>query len=76
LVNGGFFICDYRIFNYLALEEDSMFEEKPLQELIKEHELALFEHKDFWHRVDTYKDIEALEERWNSNRTPWKIRVK
>lgn len=73
LVNGGFFICDYHIFDYLGIESDFMFEEEPLQQLIKEHELALFEHKGFWYRVDTYKDIEILEEMWNSNKAAWKV---
>lgn len=73
LVNGGFFVCDYRIFDYLKLEGDFMFEEEPLQRLIKEHELALFEHKDFWYRVDTHKDIEVLEGMWNANRALWKV---
>jgi len=30
LVNGGFFVCDYRIFDYLKLKRDFMFEEEPL----------------------------------------------
>ena len=73
LVNGGFFVCDYRIFDYLKSKDDFMFEEEPLQRLIQEHELALFEHKDFWYRVDTHKDIEALEDMWNTGKASWKV---
>ena len=73
LVKGGFFVCDYRVFNYLTLAGDFMFEDESLQKLIKDYELALFEHKDFWYRVDTYKDIEALEEMWKSDRASWKV---
>ncbi len=73
LVKGGFFICDYRVFNYLTLKGDFMFEEEPLQKLIKEDELALFEHKDFWYRVDTYKDIEVLQEMWKFDRASWRV---
>jgi glucose-1-phosphate cytidylyltransferase len=59
-VNGGFFVVDYEIFNFL--EENSDFEVEILSELAKQRQISAFKHSGFWKSVDTYKDYLYLKE--------------
>jgi len=71
-INGGFFVCNNEIFNYIS-GDDCVFENKPLENLSKENELAAFTHKGFWHCLDTPRDKKFLDELCTSNDMPWKI---
>jgi len=70
LINGGFFVFNKRIFDYL--EENSVLEEEPLRKLTDEKKLAVYEHNDFWQCMDTFKDVERLNKMWRDGDTPWK----
>jgi glucose-1-phosphate cytidylyltransferase len=69
LVNGGFFVFHRRFLSYLR--DDSILEEEPLKRLTAEHELAVYEHSDFWQCVDTFKDVERLNKMWDDGQRPW-----
>ncbi len=69
-VNGGFMIFHRSFFKYLRPEE---LEHPALLRLIKEKQLSVYEHNDFWFAVDTIKELENLNEIWNSGKAPWKI---
>jgi glucose-1-phosphate cytidylyltransferase len=71
LINGGFFVFKKRIFDYL--NEQSVLEEEPLRELASEGQLAVYEHKDFWMCMDTFKDVERLNRMWREGRRPWVV---
>ncbi len=71
LVNGGFFVFSRRIFDYL--KEDSVLEEDPLRSLAAEGQLAVYEHRDFWMCMDTFKDVERLNRMWAEGRRPWVV---
>lgn len=68
-VNGGFFIFEPEIFNYL--EKDSILEHSPLENLARDGELMGYKHEGFWQPMDTYRDKLELEELWNSGNPPW-----
>jgi glucose-1-phosphate cytidylyltransferase len=68
-VNGGFFVFDRRIFDYL--HEDSVLEEDPMQRLAANGDLIAFPHDGYWTCMDTYKDTIRLNEEWASGRAPW-----
>lgn len=70
MINGGFFVFDKRIFDYL--DDQAVLEEKPLRQLAKAGQLAVYKHNDFWACMDTYKDVERLNEMWHSGHHPWK----
>lgn len=72
LINGGFFVFNQEIFDYL--NEDSVLEEEPLRRLSLENQLAAYEHKDFWSCMDTFKDVARLNSIWESGNVPWKTR--
>jgi glucose-1-phosphate cytidylyltransferase len=71
LINGGFFVFDRKIFDYLR--DDSVLEEAPLRTLAAEGELAVYEHSDFWMCMDTFKDVERLNRMWTEGNRPWKV---
>ena len=81
LVNGGFFVFSKKIFEFL--DENSVLEDVPLRTLTSAGQLAVFEHKDFWACMDTFKDVERLNGIWETGymplgyyqfkKAPWKI---
>lgn len=71
LINGGFFVFNRKMFDYL--KEDSVLEEEPLRQLVKERQLAVYEHKDFWACIDTFKDVERFNDMWEKGHRPWVI---
>jgi len=71
LINGGFFVFNRKIFDYLT--EDSVLEEEPLRTLAGRGQLAVYEHRDFWMCMDTFKDVERLNRMWAEGRRPWVV---
>ncbi len=69
-VNGGFFIFEPEIFDYL--EENSILETSPLEKLANEGELKAFKHNGFWQPMDTYRESLELNEIWETGKAPWK----
>ncbi|MDC2866842.1 sugar phosphate nucleotidyltransferase [Bacillus sp. BP-3] len=65
LINGGFFVFNKAIFNYLSDEDTCILEEEPLRNLIKNNELAIYEYNGFWISVDTPKDLKDANEKWD-----------
>lgn len=64
LINGGFFVLNKEIFNYLSDDEKCIFEEEPMRKLVHDGELAVYEHKGLWIAIDTYKDLQTANESW------------
>jgi len=72
-VNGGFFVFEPEIFDYLQDGDLTVLEKKPFETLAKEQKLAAFKHDGFWHPMDTLRDKNQLEKLWASEKAPWKI---
>lgn len=70
LVNGGFMVCNRKIFDYL--DEECDLETGPLERLAAEGELAVYHHKGFWLSVDTPKELGEIQQLWNSGKAPWR----
>jgi len=73
VVSGGFFVFERRIFDYLDDDPDLFLEQKPLQRLARDGQLAVYLHEGFWHPMDTYRDYLHLNDLWKRGETPWKI---
>jgi glucose-1-phosphate cytidylyltransferase len=69
-VNGGFFVFEPQIFNYLS--EDKSLEEDTVIKLINDSQLMAFKHDGFWQPMDTYRDVLELNKVWDSGLAPWK----
>jgi len=57
-INGGFFVFDRRVLDYL--DDDCVLEREPFERLAAERQLVMYRHEGFWHCMDTYKDYEEL----------------
>ena len=71
-VNGGFFVLEPKVFDYLD-GDDTIFEKDPLEKLAKDNQLQAYHHDGFWKPMDTLNDKNKLEEMWNKGNAPWKI---
>ncbi len=71
-VNGGFFVFNQSIFDYLKKNSDIL-EQGPIQKMAKKGQLAAFKHLGFWKAMDTLNDKNYLEDLWLKSECPWKI---
>ena len=71
-VNGGYFVLEPEIFDRISNDE-TVWEEKPLQNLAINGKLAAYRHEGFYQPMDTLKDKTALNELWNSGNAKWKV---
>jgi len=71
-INGGFFILESKIFNYLK-NDQTIWEKEPLFNLAKDGELTYYKHHGFWHPMDTLRDKNYLEDLWIKQNAPWKV---
>ncbi|MBI4699003.1 MAG: glucose-1-phosphate cytidylyltransferase [Nitrospirae bacterium] len=72
-INGGFFVFDRRIFDYVTEDDNCRFEKEPLEHLAKDGELMIYAHDGFWQCMDTMRDMTLLNNLWKHNQAPWKI---
>lgn len=70
-INGGFFVLEPEIFNYLK-DDATIFEREPMEKLVEENQLTAFKHDGFWQSMDTIRERQILEEYWKTNNAPWK----
>ena len=70
-INGGYFIFNKKIFD--MLDNDTTLEDKPLISLTKLGKLSAYKHEGFWQPMDTYREVQLLNELWDKNHAEWKI---
>ena len=70
-INGGFFVFEPRVFDYLDGDQSSL-EREPMERMAADGELMAFQHEGFWQPMDTLRDKQALEALWASGHAPWK----
>jgi glucose-1-phosphate cytidylyltransferase len=70
-VNGGFFVCNRKIFDYL--DDECTFEQEPLRKLASEEQLAVYDHLGFWQCMDTFKEVESFNRDWAKGVRPWVV---
>ncbi len=71
-VNGGFFVLEPKVFDYIEGDE-TIFEKAPLEQLAHEGNLVSYGHEGFWKAMDTINDKNKLEELWKQGNALWKI---
>jgi len=70
-INGGYFIFNRRIFDYIRDGEELVNE--PFQRLIKEEQLISLKYEGFWASMDTFKDRQLLNDMYSRGETPWEV---
>lgn len=72
-INGGFFVADRRLFEYVHDDPALVFEQGPLNALSQAGELGCFAHDGFWQPMDTYQEYMLLNRLWDEGRAAWKV---
>jgi len=72
LINGGFFVCAPGVIDYID-GDATVWEEGPLQRLVRDGQLSVYFHRGYWQNMDTLRDKTVLENTWRSGNAPWKI---
>ena len=73
LINGGFFVFNRSIFDFLSVDDSCDLEVGPLEEIAKDGQLMVYKHRGFWACMDTLRDMEYLNKLWSSGTAPWKV---
>ena len=66
-INGGFFVFEPQIFNFLS-NKNTMLEREPINKLVKKKQLAAYQHRGFWHCMDTMRDKILLNKIWEKKK--------
>jgi len=72
-VNGGYMVCDYRLFDYLPNDPNMMLERQPMDDLVRDSQLHSYRHEGFWQPMDTYQESQYLNQLWAEGKAPWKV---
>jgi glucose-1-phosphate cytidylyltransferase len=70
-VNGGFFVCEPNVFEYIE-GDTTVWEQSPLEKIANVEKLFAFKHHGFWSPMDNIRDKLYLEELWKTGNAPWK----
>ncbi len=71
-INGGFFVFEPELFDYLK-DDTTILEREPLESLAKKGQLNAFKHEGFWYAMDTLRDKNYLEDEWATGKAAWKL---
>jgi len=71
-VNGGFMVLEPGVFDYLSGDSDVL-EVDLLEKLSQARQLVAYKHEGYWQCMDTLRDRQTLQERWQSGEAQWKI---
>ena len=72
-INGGFFVLDKKVLNYIN-DYNEAWETGPLPRLVKEKQLLSFKHDGFWQPMDTLREKLIFNNLWEKGRAPWKTK--
>lgn len=73
LINGGFFVFNREIFDYLEDRDDCDLEYGALEEIALRGQLMVYEHDEFWFCMDTIRDMDYLNKLSIQGKAPWKV---
>lgn len=71
-INGGFFVCEPKAFDYIRDGDSTVWEREPLEGLARDGQLGAYKHEGFWQPMDMLRDKQELEKHWASGKAPWK----
>jgi len=75
-INGGFFVMEPGILDYLTDGDSTILERDPLERLTKAGQLNAYKHTGFWRAMDTLRDKNELIDMWTKGTAPWALWLK
>jgi len=71
-INGGFFVCEPKVLDYIKEGDRTVWERSPLENLAKDGELFAYKHSGFWQPMDTLREKIVLNEMWEKGQAKWR----
>ncbi len=71
-INGGFLVLKKEALDLIEGDQESL-EQGLLVKLVNRKELAVYPHQGFWQCMDTYREMELLNEMWRNDKAPWVV---
>jgi glucose-1-phosphate cytidylyltransferase len=75
-INGGFFVMEPGVFDYLTDGDATILERNPLERLAETGQLNAHQHTGFWRPMDTLRDKNELNDMWAKETAPWALWLK
>jgi len=72
-INGGFFVLEPKVFDFIPDGDSIVWEREPLEDLAREGKLCAYKHSGFWSCMDTLRDKLELERIWQSGKALWRV---
>ena len=70
-ISGGYFVCRRELFDYLEDREDLMFEVEPMNRLVADRQMCVYQHDGFWQPMDTSREYQLLNSLYAKGNAPW-----
>lgn len=70
-INGGYMVLEPQIFDYIE-GDSTVFEKGPLERVAAEGQLSSYTFDGYWQCMDTKREMDKLNELWDSGEAPWK----
>ncbi len=68
-INGGFFMFNRAIFDYMQPGEELVMQ--PFYRLIAQNQLTAYKHQGFWACMDTFKEKKMFDDLYANGQMPW-----
>ena len=75
-INGGFFVMEPGVFDYITDGDATILERKPLERMAETGQLNAYKHHGFWRSMDTLRDKNELVDLWTKGIAPWALWLK
>lgn len=70
-INGGFFVLEPKIFDYIDDGDQITWENEPIKKIISDGQLKTYKHIGFWKCMDTLNDKYVLNGLWETGNIHW-----
>jgi glucose-1-phosphate cytidylyltransferase len=70
-INGGYFVLSTSCIDLIDNDE-TIWEQEPLNKLAQNKQLIAYIHKGFWQPMDTLREKNLLQSLWENQKAPWK----
>jgi glucose-1-phosphate cytidylyltransferase len=70
-INGGFFVFERSAIDTFPDRENLSLEADVLEDMAARGQLAVYKHDGFWQCMDTYRELQHLNDLWASGHIPW-----
>ncbi len=73
IINGGFFVFEPGVFDYLSAVEPNILEKHAMADLARDRQLAVYMHDGFWYACDTYYDVMTMNKMAEEGMDRWRV---